>query len=115
MFMLDLYRFCESRENFNRQDLAKFVFRHRECERLAKSAGVTPRFLASSVSKEFIARMVSAGYLDGVRRVFWCKNKMARPFGFELYSMEGEKNQYVRDIMNIGTMSDEELFKPAYN
>ncbi|AKJ74058.1 hypothetical protein SP36_86 [Salmonella phage 36] len=39
MFLLDLYRFCESREKFNRQELARFIFRHRECERLAKMRG----------------------------------------------------------------------------
>ncbi|AAR09301.1 hypothetical protein PJM39_0070 [Salmonella phage vB_SenS_UTK0006] len=116
MFLLDLYRFCESREKFNRQELARFIFRHRECERLAKNAGVTPRYFASSSSKEFIARMMGYGYLDGVHCVYWCKNKMKRPFNFELHSLEGDSNRYVWEMMNIEKMSDEELFsKPAFD
>ncbi|EKL2214098.1 hypothetical protein PQ125_002632 [Salmonella enterica] len=116
MFMLDLYRFCESRDKFNRQDLAKFIYRHRECERLAKNAGVTPRYFASSTSKEFIARMMGAGYLDGIHCEYWCKNKLKRPFNFELHSLEGDSNRYVWEIMNIEKMSDEELFsKPAFD
>lgn len=111
MFLLDLYRFCESRESFNRQELAKFVYCHRECKRLAENAGETPRYFASSVSKEFIARMMSAKYLDGVSGKFWHNGN--RPFNFELYSLEGNKNQYVKEIMNIGNMSDDELFKKS--
>ncbi|MGS9609504.1 hypothetical protein ACQWKN_21915 [Salmonella enterica subsp. enterica serovar Infantis] len=116
MFLLDLYKFCESREKFNRQDFAKFIYRHRECERLAKNAGVTPRYLASSVSKEFISRLMGLGYLDGVNCNYWCKNRMKRPFNFELYSLEGDSNSYVYELMNIEKMSDEELFsKPAFD
>lgn len=116
MFLLDLYKFCESREKFNRQEFAKFIYRHRECERLAKNAGVTPRYLASSVSKEFISRLMGLGYLDGVRCEYWCKNRMKRPFNFELYSLEGDSNSYVYELMNIEKMSDEELFcKPAFD
>lgn len=116
MFLLDLYKFCESREKFNRQDFAKFIYRHRECERLAKNAGVTPRYLASSVSKEFISRLMGLGYLDGVRCEYWCKNRIKRPFNFELYSLEGDYNSYVLELMNIEKMSDEELFcKPAFD
>lgn len=116
MFLLDLYRFCESREKFNRQDLAKFIYRHRECERLAKNAGVTPRYLASSVSKEFISRLMSEGYIDGINLEYWCKNKIKRPFNFELHSLEGDKNVYISEMMNIEKMSDEELFsKPKFD
>lgn len=116
MFLLDLYRFCESREKFNRQELARFIFRHRECERLAKNAGVTPRYFASSVSKEFISRLMGFGYLDGINLEYWCKNKIKRPFNFELHSLEGYKNVYISEMMNIEKMSDEELFsKPAFD
>lgn len=116
MFLLDLYRFCESREKFNRQEFARFIFRHRECERLAKNAGVTPRHFASSVSKEFISRLMGFGYLDGINLEYWCKNKIKRPFNFELHSLEGDKNVYISEMMNIEKMSDEELFsKPAFD
>lgn len=116
MFLLDLYRFCESREKFNRQELARFIFRHRECERLAKNAGVTPRYFASSVSKEFISRLMGFGYLDGINLEYWCKNKIKLPFNFELRSLEGDKNVYIYEMMNIEKMSDEELFsKPAFD
>ncbi|UGO52102.1 hypothetical protein BROOKSBY_43 [Citrobacter phage vB_CfrD_Brooksby] len=116
MFLLDLYRFCESREKFNRQEFARFIFLHRECERLAKNAGVTPRYFASSVSKEFISRLMGFGYLDGINLEYWCKNKIKRPFNFELHSLEGDKNVYISEMMNIEKMSDEELFsKPAFD
>lgn len=110
MFILDVYRFCEMNDKFARQDLAKFVFRHRECSRLAEAAEVTPRFFASSVSKEFLARMMGFGYIDGVRGVYWSKGAAKRPFNFELRSMEGERNRYIYEIMNIEKLSDEELF-----
>lgn len=116
MFLLDLYRFCESRESFNRQELAKYVFTHRECVRLASNAGVSPRYFASSVSKEFLARMMSAKYIDGVKGKYWSRGAMRRPFNFELYSLEGDKNEYVKEMMCIGEMSDNELFeKPAFD
>lgn len=116
MFLLDMYRFCESSESFSRQDLAKFVYSHRECVRLANNAGVNPRYFASSVSKEFLARMMSAKYIDGVRGKYWSRGAIRRPFNFELYSLEGDKNAYVKEIMEIGEMSDDELFKkPAFD
>lgn len=66
---------------------------------------------ATAVSKEFCARMMTAGYLDGVGGKFWCKKGSAnRPFSFELYSLEGMQNEWVRDVLRIGEMSDEELF-----
>ena len=116
MFLLDVYRFCESVENFTRQDLAKFIYRHRECSRLAAAAEVTPRFFASSASKEFVARMIGFGYLDGVNLVYWCKGSRKRPFNFEMFALEGERNQYIYDIMNLEKLTDEQLFgKPAHN
>ncbi|HAK2374354.1 TPA: hypothetical protein H1940_004786 [Salmonella enterica] len=116
MFILDLYRFCESGAKFNRQEFARFIFNHRECERLAKNAGVTKRYFASSVSKEFISRLMGLGYLDGVNLEYWCKSKIKRPFDFELYSLEGDENVYISEMMNVEKMSDEELFsKPAFD
>uniref|UniRef100_A0A6M5CB08 Helicase n=1 Tax=Vibrio phage Vc1 TaxID=1480731 RepID=A0A6M5CB08_9CAUD len=53
MFLLDLYRFCESRESFNRRELAKYVFKHRECVRLASNAGFRPAILHQVLVKSF--------------------------------------------------------------
>lgn len=66
---------------------------------------------ATAVSKEFCARMMTAGYLDGVGGKFWCKKgSVNRPFSFELYSLEGMQNEWVSDVLRIGEISDEEFF-----
>jgi hypothetical protein len=116
MFLLDLYRFCESYEKFNRQHIARFIFKHRECERLARAANVTPRYFASSASKEFCARMMTAGYLDGVNNWYWSKGSQKRPFEFHFNCYGGEEDKYTWQMMNIEAMSDDELFgKPDCN
>lgn len=113
MFLLDLYKFCEGYTWFNRQHLARFVYKHRECERLARAAGFTPRMFATSVSKEFLARMCTLGYLNLKDGVATCNGSLKRPFMFELYSMEGESNKYIYEMLHVGEMSDEQLFGNA--
>lgn len=115
MFLLDLYKWCESYDWFNRQHIAKFIYQHRECERLARAAGLTPRMFASLASKEFCARMMTAGYIDGVCGKYWSKGSSKRPFGFELYSLDGMRNNWIRDIARIGEMGDDELFQAKSN
>lgn len=115
MFLLDLYKWCESYDWFNRQHIAKFIYQHRECERLARSAGLTPRMFASLTSKEFCARMMTAGYIDGVCGKYWSKGSSKRPFGFELYSLDGMRNDWIRDMARIGEMGDDELFQAKAN
>lgn len=115
MFLLDLYKWCESYDWFNRQHIAKFIYQHRECERLARAAGLTPRMFASLASKEFCARMMTAGYIDGVCGKYWSKGSSKRPFGFELYSLDGMRNDWIRDVARIGDMSDDELFQAKAN
>ena len=110
MFLLDLYKFAESYDWFDRQHIARFVYKHKECERLARAAGLTTREFASAVSKEFVSRLMGEGYLDGKNCRYWCKGSHKRPFGFELRSLEGYKNRWVYEIMNIDKLSDEELF-----
>ncbi|HBM2054234.1 TPA: hypothetical protein LUK65_003743 [Escherichia coli] len=110
MYLLDLYNFCEGYKNFNRQHLARFIYKHKDCARMAKAAGVDERYFASSCSKEFMARMLTAGYLDGVNGVYWCKGSIKRPFQFEFMSLEGRSSDYVSEMMNIANMSDDELF-----
>lgn len=115
MFLLDLYKWCESYDWFNRQHIAKFIYQHRECERLARAAGLTPRMFASLASKEFCARMMTAGYIDGVCGKYWSKGSSKRPFGFELYSLDGMRNDWIRDMARIGEMGDDELFQAKSN
>lgn len=115
MFLLDLYKWCESYDWFNRQHIAKFIYQHRECERLARAAGLTPRMFASLTSKEFCARMMTAGYIDGVCGKYWSKGSSKRPFGFELYSLDGMRNDWIRDMDRIGEMGDDELFQAKAN
>lgn len=115
MFLLDLYKWCESYDWFNRQHIAKFIYQHRECERLARAAGLTPRMFASLASKEFCARMMTAGYIDGVCGKYWSKGSSKRPFGFELYSLDGMRNDWIMDMARIGEMGDDELFQAKAN
>jgi hypothetical protein len=115
MFLLDLYKWCESYDWFNRQHIAKFIYQHRECERLARAAGLTPRMFASLASKEFCARMMTAGYIDGVCGKYWSKGSSKRPFGFELYSLDGMRNDWISDMARIGEMGDDELFQAKAN
>ena len=115
MFLLDLYKWCESYDWFNRQHIAKFIYQHRECERLARAAGLTPRMFASLASKEFCARMMTAGYIDGVCGKYWSKGSSKRPFGFELYSLDGMRNDWIMDMARIGEIGDDELFQAKAN
>lgn len=115
MFLLDLYKWCESYDWFNRQHIAKFIYQHRECERLARAAGLTPRMFASLASKEFCARMMTAGYIDVVCGKYWSKGSSKRPFGFELYSLDGMRNDWIRDMARIGEMGDDEFFQAKAN
>lgn len=114
MFLLDLYRFCESWRQFNRQHLARFVFNHRECSRLARAAGVTPRFFASMVSKECMARWVTLGYLNYSDGYASAKGPDKRPVNFEFESFKGRDSRYMLEMMNVEKLNDEKLFgKPG--
>lgn len=111
MFLLDLFRFCESQRKFTRQNLAGFVFSHKECDRLARHAGVTTKQFAALVAREFIPRLCTEGYLDLSGGVAWVKNKARRPFRFDLHSIDAKNSKYLRFMVNIEKMSDEELFR----
>lgn len=110
MFILDLYRFCESWSQFNRQHLARFVFGHRECARLARAAGVTPRFFASMISKECLARWCTLGYLDLKDGMARAKGPDKRPSGYEFETFKGRDSRYMLEMMNIGKLDDTTLF-----
>ncbi len=113
MFILDIYRFCESRREFTRQDFAKFVYMHRESPRMAKAASVSHRMFASIVSKEFLARSYTNGYLDGKNGVVWCTGPDNREIGFNFRSFEGMDNKYMWEMMHIEQLDDEALFGKA--
>ncbi|AHY83204.1 YdbL [Escherichia phage e4/1c] len=110
MFILDVFKFCESYERFNRQHLAAFIYRHKECERMAKAAGVNTRYFASSASKEFLARCMTEGYIDGVNGSYWSKGSTKRPFEFSFRCLEGESDKYTNEMMTIKEMTDDQLF-----
>lgn len=114
MFILDIYKFCESRREFTRQDFAKFVYTHREAPRLAKAANVSQRMFASMVSKEFLARSYTNGYLDGKNGAVWCTGPDNREIGFDFRSFDGMDNRYMWEMMHLDQLSDEQLFgKPG--
>lgn len=113
MFLLDLYRFAESYEWFTVKHLAGFVLNHRECERLSRAANLPPKIFAVTVAKEFIGRLCAFGYLDLKNGVATCYGSQKRPFRFELRSLEGAENKYIKMMHNIGSMSDDELFKES--
>lgn len=111
MFLLDIYRFAEGYDWFTVKHLANFVYKHRECARLARAANMDAARFAVSVAREFIGRMCTFGYLDLKNGVATCYGSHKRPFRFELRSLEGESNEYIRQMMNVGELSDCELFK----
>ncbi|QVW27767.1 hypothetical protein [Hafnia phage Pocis76] len=111
MFLLDVYKFCESYDWFGVKHLASFIYKHRECERLARAANMEPKLFAATISKEFIGRMCGYGYLNLENGKATCYGSHKRPFGFDFKSFTGESDQYVKMIVHIGEMSDDELFK----
>jgi hypothetical protein len=110
MFLFDLFRYCESHKNFTRQDLAGYVYSHRDCERLARHADITAKQFAACVAREFIPRLCTEGYLDMNRGLVWVKDKARRPFMFDLHSIDAKKSNYIRLMLNVGKMDDEEIF-----
>lgn len=54
--------------------------------------------------------MLSAGYIDGKRGEFVSRGSLKRPFGFNFEALSGYESKYIKELMNIGTMTDDELF-----
>lgn len=59
--------------------------------------------------------MATLGYLGIDKGVVTCKGSHKRPFGFELYSLEGESNKYIYDLFHLDELSDDELFNTKSN
>ena len=54
--------------------------------------------------------MLTAGYIDGKCGEFVSKGSLKRPFDFNLEALGGYQSKYIKEMMNIGTMTDDELF-----
>lgn len=54
--------------------------------------------------------MLSAGYIDGKCGKFVSKGSLNRPFDFNFEALSGYESKYIKEMMNIGLMTDDELF-----
>lgn len=54
--------------------------------------------------------MLSMGYIDGKCGEFVSKGSLKRPFEFNFEAINGHGSKYIKDMMNIGKMTDDELF-----
>lgn len=54
--------------------------------------------------------MLSAGYIDGKCGEFVSKGSLKRPFYFNFEAFNGYESGYIKEMMNIGNMTDDELF-----
>ena len=54
--------------------------------------------------------MLTAGYIDGKCGEFVSKGSLKRPFDFNFEAPGGYQSKYIKEMMNIGTMTDDELF-----
>ena len=54
--------------------------------------------------------MLSMGYIDGNCGEFVSKGSLKRPFEFNFEALSGYESKYIKEMMNIGTMTDEDLF-----
>ena len=77
---------------------------------MAKLAGVTPHRFATLASREFLARMMGLGYIDGRNLVYWSNGFHKRPFSFDFRCVKGESDRYTWEMNNVDKLSDEELF-----
>ena len=54
--------------------------------------------------------MLSMGYIDGKCGEFVSKGSFKRPFDFNFEAITGYESKYIKEMMSIGTMTDDELF-----
>lgn len=54
--------------------------------------------------------MLSMGYIDGKCGEFVSKGSLKRPFSFNFEAINGYESRYIKEMMNIGNMTDDELF-----
>lgn len=54
--------------------------------------------------------MLTAGYIDGKCGEFVSKGSWKRPIEFNFEALSGYGSKYIKEMMNIGRMTDDELF-----
>ena len=54
--------------------------------------------------------MLTAGYIDGKCGEFFSRGSLRRPFEFNFEALSGYESRYIKEMMNIGKMTDDELF-----
>lgn len=103
-----IFKFCEGMETFSRKQLEEFIMNHSECARVADSVGVKQTDFSMGISREFVARSMTCGYLDGVRCTYWVKDKRKKPYLMSLHATKGDS--YFHDMVNLESLSDEDIF-----
>ena len=103
-----IFKFCEGNATFTRVQLERFVIGNTQCKRMAEQIGVDIGELALGLSREFVARSMSCGYLDGVNRVYWVKNKRNKPYLMALHATR--KDDYFNEMVKLESLSDSDLF-----
>lgn len=103
-----IFKFCEGNATFTRVQLERFLIGNTQCKRMAEQIGVDIGEFALGLSREFVARSMSCGYLDGVNRVYWLKNKRNKPYLMALHATR--KDEYFNDMVKLESLSDSDLF-----
>ena len=103
-----IFKFCEGNATFTRIQLEQFLTRNPQCKRMAELTGVDIGEFALGISREFVSRSMSCGYLDGVNRVYWVKNKRNKPYLMALHATK--KDDYFNDMVKLESLSDSDLF-----
>lgn len=103
-----IFKFCEGNATFTRLQLEQFLFKNAQCKRMAEQTGIDISEFALGLSREFVSRSMSCGYLDGVNRVYWLKNKRNKPYLMALHATR--KDEYFNDMVKLESLSDSDLF-----
>uniref|UniRef100_A0AAU8GCE5 Uncharacterized protein n=2 Tax=unclassified Caudoviricetes TaxID=2788787 RepID=A0AAU8GCE5_9CAUD len=105
---LELFKFCESLDKFTRSELESFICSCRNCERAASAVGVGKDEFAIGISREFIARSMSCGYLDGMNLVYWLNDARKKPRLMKFHASKAD--DYFNDMVSIESLNDDDLF-----
>ena len=103
-----IFKFCEGNATFTRLQLEQFLVKNAQCKRMAEQTGIDISEFALGLSREFVSRSMSCGYLDGVNRVYWLKNKRNKPYLMALHATR--KDEYFNDMVKLESLSDSDLF-----
>lgn len=103
-----IFKFCEGNATFTRLQLEQFLVKNAQCKRMAEQTGVDISEFALGLSREFVSRSMSCGYLDGVNRVYWVKNKRSKPYLMALHA--ARKDDYFNDMVKLESLRDSDLF-----